>query len=141
VPRERLPDLMLAFAEEVSRLSTCGRLSVGAVVTDLSLEQVLGYGYNGNAIKLPNRCDSDMPGQCGCVHAETNALLKAPRGSKQIFITATPCVMCAKQMVNAGVITVFAATWYRDRAGVTDVLVPAGITVMIRGEGGFRSYA
>jgi dCMP deaminase len=143
VPRERLPDLMLAFAEEVSRLSTCSRLSVGAVVTDVTLEQVLGYGYNGNAVGLPNRCDSDLPGACRCVHAEANALLKAAwRGPKHLFVTATPCVMCAKLMVNAGVVTVHAATWYRDRTGVTEVLGPAGVTVVIRDEAGvFRKHA
>ena len=108
----------MTFADEVSRLSTCSRLQVGAVLTDLTMEQILGYGYNGNAAGLPNLCDYDEPGGCGCVHAELNALLKAGRGPKRAFLTDGPCVACAKAMINGGIASVRVARPYRDPSGL-----------------------
>ena len=121
---------MLAFAADVAKLSTCARLMVGAVVTDPTMEQVLGYGYNGNASRLPNACDSDEPGRCGCVHAETNALIKAGRGEKFMFLTVTPCAACAKMIINADVVRVWAASWYRNPEGMA-VLQKAGVMVVL----------
>ena len=78
-PVERIPlyEVYMRMAEELAKRSTCGRLQVGTVVTDQLLENVLAIGYNGNAKGLPNRCDSDQPGNCGCIHSEQNALIKA----------------------------------------------------------------
>lgn len=141
MPRHKLPELMLAFAAEVARLSTCARLNVGAVVTDVSMEVILGYGYNGNAVGLPNACDTLEPGACGCVHAETNALIKAGRQDKKMFLTATPCVACAKAIINAGVREVWASTWYRNKEGA-DVLVLGNVGLMVPDwNGDYRPYA
>src|SRR5438552_3323098 len=100
--------------------STCARLRVGTVVTDQQLENVLAIGYNGNARGLPNRCDSSVPGSCGCIHSEMNALVKAPGSvrDKVVFISASPCVMCAKLIINSGVTHVFYRKAYRDPSGI-----------------------
>lgn len=138
MPRDKLPGLMLDMALLVSGLSTCSRLAVGSVVTDPSMETILGYGYNGNAMGLPNQCDSAEPGACGCVHSEANALIKAGRGEKAMFITATPCVPCAKLIINAGVKTVWASSWYRVTSGA-ETLLRGGVLLFIPdGTGGFK---
>src|SRR5437016_13636072 len=79
-PVDRIPlyEVYMRMAEELAKRSTCARLRVGTVVTDQLLENVLAIGYNGNARGLPNRCDSSVPGSCGCIHSEMNALVKAP---------------------------------------------------------------
>src|SRR5437899_3408175 len=91
---ERVPlyEVYMRMAEELAKRSTCSRLQVGTVVTDQALENVLAIGYNGNARGLPNRCDSAVPGNCGCIHSEMNALVKAPGSvrDKEIFMTASP---------------------------------------------------
>ena len=106
-PVTRIPlyEVYMRMAEELAKRSTCSRLQVGTVVTDQLLENVLAIGYNGNARGLPNRCDSAVPGSCGCIHSEMNALVKAPGSlrDKVVFISASPCVMCAKLIINAGV--------------------------------------
>src|SRR6185295_3350876 len=78
-PVDRIPlyEVYMRMAEELAKRSTCVRLQVGTVVTDQRLENVLAIGYNGNARGLPNRCDSSVPGSCGCIHSEMNALVKA----------------------------------------------------------------
>jgi dCMP deaminase len=127
---DRIPlyEVYMRMAEELAKRSTCARLQVGTVVTDASLQNVLAIGYNGNARGLPNRCDSAVPGQCGCIHSEVNALVKATGGQrdKVVFVTNSPCVMCAKLMINSGVTHVFYRRAYRDPSGV-EVLTAAGV--------------
>jgi dCMP deaminase len=128
VTRPPLYEVYMRMAEELANRSTCSRLQVGTVLTDGALEHVLAIGYNGNVRGFPNRCDSDEAGKCGCIHSEMNALVKAPGEvpDKVAFITASPCVMCAKLMVQAKVSHVFYRTAYRDPAGL-DVLERAGV--------------
>jgi dCMP deaminase len=128
---ERIPlyEVYMRMAEELAKRSTCTRLQVGTVVTDSRLENVVAIGYNGNAKGLPNRCDSTVPGNCGCIHSEVNALVKAPGGirDKVVFVTDSPCVACAKLMINSGVSHVFYRRPYRDPSGV-ELLGGAGVT-------------
>jgi len=126
VTRPPLYEVYMRMAEELAKRSTCARLQVGTVITEASLEHVLAIGYNGNARGFPNRCDSDEEGRCGCIHSEMNALVKA-RGDvpdKVAFVTASPCVMCAKLMIQAKVTHLFYREAYRN---------PAGLEVLDRG--------
>ena len=129
----RIPlfEVYMRMAEELAKRSTCVRLQVGTVLTDASLEQVLAIGYNGNVRGFPNRCDSDEAGRCGCIHSEMNALVKSPGEvpNKVAFVTASPCVMCAKLMVQAKVSHLFYRGAYRDPAGL-GVLERAGVVTV-----------
>ena len=120
----------MRMAEELAKRSTCARLQVGSVITSGDLTQVLGIGYNGNARGLPNRCDSSQPGSCGCIHGELNSLVKAGAQlpGKLMFVTASPCVMCAKSIINCNVARVYFRDAYRDPAGL-DVLRQGGVEV------------
>lgn len=131
VTRPPLFEVYMRMAEELAKRSTCARLQVGTVITDGGLEHVVSAGYNGNVRGFPNRCDSDEAGKCGCIHSEMNALVKAPGDlpDKVAFITASPCTMCAKLMVQAKVTHVFYREAYRDSSGL-DVLERAGVVVV-----------
>ncbi|HZD06383.1 MAG TPA: deaminase [Longimicrobiales bacterium] len=131
VYRPPLYEVYMRMAEELAKRSTCSRLQVGTVLTDPWLENVVGIGYNGNARGFPNRCDSTEPGNCGCIHSEMNALVKAPgqMRDKVAFVTASPCVMCAKLMVQANVRHLFYREPYRDESGL-QVLEEAGIVAV-----------
>ncbi len=132
-PTDRPPlyEVYMRMAEELAKRSTCSRLQVGTVVTDQRLEHVLAIGYNGNVRGFPNQCDSNEAGKCGCIHSEMNALVKAPGDvpDKVAFVTASPCVMCAKLMVQAKVSHVFFREAYRDSAGL-EVLERAGVVTV-----------
>lgn len=120
----------MRMAEELGKRSTCGRNQVGSVIANSDLTQVLGIGYNGNARGLPNRCDGTEPGRCGCIHSEANALIKAGASTpgKVMFVTVSPCVMCAKMIVNSNVAKLFFRSQYRDPSGVA-VLREGGVEV------------
>jgi dCMP deaminase len=131
---DRIPlyEVYMRMAEDLAKRSTCARLQVGTVVTDALLENVVAIGYNGNAKGLPNRCDSTVPGNCGCIHSEVNALVKAPGGmrDKVVFVTDSPCVTCAKLMINSGATHLFYRRPYRDPSGL-ELLESAGVTTVL----------
>ncbi len=120
----------MTMAETLARRSSCSRLSVGCVVVSSDNTRVLALGYNGGARGLKNECLSNEPGACGHLHAEVNALLKldAQQGvwARLMYVTTSPCYMCAVAIVNAEVDEVVYANEYRDRAGL-DLLEQAGI--------------
>ncbi|MBO0703901.1 MAG: hypothetical protein J2P39_01155 [Candidatus Dormibacteraeota bacterium] len=130
---ERIPleEVYMRMAEELAKRSTCARTQVGSVIASADLTQVLGIGYNGNARGLPNRCDRPEPGNCGCLHSEANALIKAGAQTpgKVMFVTVSPCVMCAKMIVNSNVTRVQYRSAYRDPAGL-EVLRESGVETL-----------
>ena len=130
--RISFPEIYMKLAFDLANRSTCSRLQVGAVIVSEDFSRVYGIGYNGNAAGFPNECDSDQPGNCGCLHAEDNALLKTGGGPEVIkiaFVTHQPCLYCAKRMINKGGIKkVFYCNSYRSTDGI-NMLREAGIDV------------
>lgn len=103
--RPSFEKVYMDFAELISQRSTCARMKVGTVITSTDYRKVLAIGYNGNATGLDNCCDSEEPGNCGCLHSEENAVINcdSPRStSKYVFVTHLPCKMCAKRIINMG---------------------------------------
>lgn len=129
-------EAMMQCAEVLAQRSTCIRNQVGVIVTDSYMLQILGIGYNGNAKGLANVCDQREP-PCGCVHAELNALLKAPGATmdKHVFTTVAPCGPCAKAIINSGVSTVYFRKPYRTATGVGFLLQAKIIVIQLRPEG------
>jgi len=94
---------------------------------------VLAIGYNGNYKGGPNKCDSSEPGNCGCLHAEENAIIKLDyndHARKRLYTTTSPCKMCAKRIINAGIKHVVYSKLYRDREGV-DLLMKNSVDVIL----------
>lgn len=107
------------------------RYKVGAVIVSEDNTQVLSVGYNGNHAGGPNSVESSEPGQSGMIHAEINALIKLDYNNpkkKKLYLTLSPCRMCAKSIVNAGIQKVLYQEEYRDRTGL-EILLAAGINV------------
>ncbi len=124
--------IYLMLAKTLAGRSTCGRLKVGTVITSTDFRKVLAVGYNGNATGLPNCCDREEPGNCGCLHSEENAVINcdAPRFiEKVVFVTHLPCVQCAKRLINLGnVKKIYYGEDYRIRDSL-EVLKTVGIQV------------
>ena len=105
----------------IARRSYDPRYQVGAVVVTDDNTQVLAVGYNGNYTGGPNEVESDTPGESGMLHAEINALLKMDYNNpkrKRLYLTLSPCRMCAKAIINAGIDEVLYSEEYRDTSGV-----------------------
>jgi dCMP deaminase len=124
--------IWMKFAHSIASRSIDPRHQVGAVVVTGDNTQVLAVGYNGNYVGGPNCVESLEPGESGMIHAEINALLKMDYNNhkdKIMYVTLSPCRMCAKAIVNSGIKTVFYDEEYRDKSSL-DILRDAGIEII-----------
>lgn len=118
--RPTFQHIFMSMASEMRNRSTCVRKQVGAVFVDTDFTRVLCFGYNGGISGDKNQCESLLPGQCGCTHAEINAMVKSNESLKNsiLFVTTAPCKACAAVLINRGVSTVYYLNTYRSNAGI-----------------------
>lgn len=122
--------MLMEMAHVTAKRSTCNRLQVGAIVARDG--RVLMTGYNGPASGLPHCQHSASDGPCeDAVHAEANAIAFAARhgvavDGAEMFVTHSPCIHCAKLLVNSGLRCVYFDKLFRDPAGVV-LLMRAGV--------------
>ena len=116
--------------------SYCKRRQVGAlVVTD---KMIISDGYNGTPSGFENICEDDTNVTKPYVlHAEANAITKLARSNNNsegstIYITASPCIECAKLIIQAGIKRVVYGEKYRLTDGI-ELLERAGIEVIYIG--------
>lgn len=117
------------FAADLADLSTCKRKVVGCVIVPATLTEVLAVGYNSPPSRVPNDACRNVPGDCGCVHAEANAVAKLRGGGDNLVLISTtaPCERCAGLIINCQ--RVSDVVWlcpYRDDLGL-NVLEAAGV--------------
>lgn len=129
--RPAIATAMMVMAKEISKRSTCLRNKVGAIVCDPEHTQVYSIGHNGDEPGGANECDSLLPGACGCLHAESTALMKANRDLTGcvLYATVAPCLMCSKSIVMAKIKKVVYLRKYRNSAGV-ELLKKHGVEVV-----------
>ena len=123
--------IWIDVAKSISKRSYDPRFQVGAVVVTEDNTQVLAVGYNGNYSGGPNIVESEEPGESGFIHAEINALLKMDYNNpkrKKLYLTLSPCRMCAKAIINAGINEVIYLESYRDMSGAK-LLLDQGTSV------------
>jgi dCMP deaminase len=119
------------FAKQIARRSVDPKYKVGAVVVNDENTQVLSIGYNGDQKGGSNKRESLSMGNSGFIHAEENALIKLDYNNpkyKKMYVTLSPCKMCAKKIVNAGIDEVLYLERYEQSNGI-DILIDAGIVV------------
>ena len=123
--------IWMTMAETISQRSHHSEFKVGALIVTSDNTQVLSLGYNGNASGLSNVPQSEKPGCSGFLHAEINALLKLDYNNpkdKVMYLTLSPCEMCAKAIINSGLKSVIYKDKYRDETGI-NLLKSAGVVV------------
>lgn len=112
--------------------SYCVRRKVGALV--VKDNAIISDGYNGTPSGFENKCEDDNNVTYPYVlHAEANAITKLARSSNNsdgstLYVTASPCIECAKLIIQAGIKRVVYGEKYRLEDGI-DLLRKAGIEV------------
>ena len=120
----------LRMAKIWSENSYCNRRKVGALL--VKDQMIISDGYNGTPAGFENVCeDTDGLTKPYVLHAEANAITKVARSNNSsqgstLYITASPCVECAKLIIQAGIKRVVFNELYRITDGV-DLLHRAGI--------------
>ena len=112
--------------------SYCQRRKVGALV--VKDKMIISDGYNGTPSGFENVCE-DAHGVTHpyVLHAEANAITKLARSGNNsdqatLYVTASPCIECAKLIIQAGIRRVVYAEQYRLTDGI-DLLRRAGVEV------------
>lgn len=112
--------------------SYCKRRQVGAlIVRDKS---IISDGYNGTPSGFENICEDENDRTKPYVlHAEANAITKVARSSNSslgatLYVTASPCIECAKLIIQAGITRVVYSEAYHSQDGI-QLLKKANIDV------------
>ena len=124
-------EVWMSFAHSISRRSADIKHKIGAVVVTDDNTQVLSIGYNGDHKGGKNQRDSLEVGKSGFIHAEINALIKCDYNNpkrKIMYVTHSPCNMCAKAIINANIAEVVFSILYWDTSGI-NLLKQCGILV------------
>lgn len=97
--------IFISLAKNIANRSHDTKYKVGCVITNKDNTKVLAFGYNGDEHKGSNTRDSLESGCSGFIHAEENALIKLNYDEpyKKVYLTHSPCKMCAKKLINAKV--------------------------------------
>ena len=131
--KQRLLDLRyLRMAAIWAENSYCQRRKVGALV--VKEKMIISDGYIGTPSGFENVCE-DAHGVTHpyVLHAEANAITKLARSGNNsdqatLYVTASPCIECAKLIIQAGIRRVVYAEQYRLTDGI-DLLRRAGVEV------------
>lgn len=112
--------------------SYCVRRQVGAIIVRGSM--IISDGFNGTPSGFENVCeDAEGNTKPYVLHAEANAITKVARSNNSsegatLYVTASPCVECAKLIIQAGIRRVVYHESYRLTDGI-DLLRRAGVQV------------
>ncbi|MDO4715267.1 MAG: dCMP deaminase family protein [Bacteroidales bacterium] len=112
--------------------SYCKRRQVGALI--VRDKAIISDGYNGTPAGFENVCEDESGlTKPYVLHAEANAITKIARSGNNsdgatLYVTASPCIECAKLIIQAGIKRVIYGEQYRLTDGV-DLLERAGIEV------------
>lgn len=113
--------------------SYCERRKVGALV--VKDQMIISDGYNGTPTGFENICeDENNASKPYVLHAEANAITKLARSNNSsdgatMYCTASPCIECAKLIIQAGIKRVIYSEQYRLTDGI-DLLRRAGVEVI-----------
>ena len=127
----------LEMARIWAQNSYCQRRQVGALVVKDGM--IISDGYNGTPSGFENVCeDENGVTKPYVLHAEANAITKLARSNNNsegstIYITASPCIECAKLIIQSGIKRVVYGEKYRLMDGIV-LLERAGIEVVYLGD-------
>lgn len=115
---------------DVAKRSTCLRRQLGAVIVKENV--IVATGFNGAPTGLPhcteigclrdklNITSGTRLETCRGVHAEINSLLQAGKAARggTLYVTCWPCIMCAKAIINSGIMQVVISGKYSNEDGI-----------------------
>jgi len=151
-PKDERPgwdEYFMGIAEVAAKRSNCTRRHVAAII--VRDKRIISTGYNGTPRGVPNcfdggcpRCASDAPsgtslGECLCSHGEENAIVQAAYHGisvkdSTLYTTHSPCLLCAKMIINSGIREVVYRERYTIASDAANLLELAGVVLRPLGE-------
>lgn len=130
--QKRFDDFYMKFAKDVANFSYCKRKQVGAVFVK---DDIVLIGYNGTISGFNNDCeDEDGETRPDVLHAESNVFAKIMRSpvtstGGTMYCTLSPCIHCAKQIIQGGISRFLYIRAHSDQSGV-ELMKKAGVEVI-----------
>lgn len=130
-----LDERYLRMARIWAENSYCKRRQVGALI--VKDQMIISDGYNGTPSGFENVCEDEYGVTHPYVlHAEANAITKVASSANSsrgatIYVTASPCLECAKLIIQCGITRVVYSEEYRLSDGI-DLLKKSGVEVVFR---------
>lgn len=129
--KQRVLDMRyLRMADIWAENSYCVRRKVGVLI--VKDKSIISDGYNGTPAGFENICEDEQGlTKQYVLHAEANAITKVAASTNNcagatLYVTAAPCIECAKLIIQSGIRRVVYGEHYRLRDGL-DLLERAGI--------------
>lgn len=144
VKRPTWDNYFMHIAQNVARRGNCLKRKVAALIVKDG--RIISTGYNGTPRNTKNcfeggcpRCNAVGPsgqnlGDCYCSHGEENAIVQAAyhgisiKGST-LYTTFSPCLLCTKMIINAGVVEVVYNQEYPLAGPAQALLKEAGVKI------------
>ena len=127
-------EYFILLAGLISNRSPCKKRHVGAII--IKDNHILSTGYNGppSGYKHCEVCTRKSGGVCMAIHAEQNAIIQAAKhgvsiNNSTLYTTLSPCLDCAKIIINSGIVKVVYFEEYTDNMAL-EVLQTAGVRVV-----------
>lgn len=131
---EKFDKRYMEMARIWAQNSYCVRRQVGALLVKDNM--IISDGYNGTPAGFENICEDEATGLTKpyVLHAEANAITKVARSNNSsegatMYVTTSPCIECAKLIIQSGIKRVVFADTYHTTDGV-ELLKRAGIEVV-----------
>ena len=127
----------LRMAQIWAENSYCRRRQVGALI--VKDKMIISDGYNGTPVGFENVCEDENDRTKPYVlHAEANAITKVAQSNNSsrgatLYVTSSPCIECAKLIIQSGITRVVYGEVYRLRDGI-ELLERAGVECVQMGE-------
>jgi len=131
--QDKLDRRYLDMAKIWAENSYCERRKVGALL--VKDKMIISDGYNGTPAGFENVCeDENNKTKAYVLHAEANAITKVAKSNNSsdgstLYVTSSPCLECAKLIIQAGITRVVFTEKYRLDDGIK-LLERAGIEVV-----------
>lgn len=122
----------LQMAAIWAKNSYCKRRQVGAII--VRGKMIISDGYNGTPEGFENICeDENNKTKPYVLHAEANAITKVAKSNNSsegstLYVTTSPCMECAKLIIQSGIKRVVFSDLYNKNEGL-EILIRAGIEV------------
>lgn len=114
--------------------SYCVRRKVGALI--VKDKMIISDGYNGTPSGFENVCEDEITGKTKpyVLHAEANAITKVAKSNNSsqdatLYVTASPCIECAKLIIQSGIRRVVYCDQYHSEDGL-ELMKRVGIEVI-----------
>jgi dCMP deaminase len=134
IRKQRKQDILyLDNAYRISEMSFCNRSKVGCLL--VTLDNICIYGWNGTPTGHNNSCEDDNNiTKPETLHAELNAISKISKSTlssvgSTMYLTLSPCIECAKIILQTGISRLVYSEKYRDDSGLNLLLKEKSIVI------------